>query len=162
MVHIPIQIWAKSDDEKLEILIDEAVRSVQKTMQWNRPENVAMIYRDGIRSTDNDSDDDDEKWDELDGDNKIYFDFVEDIYDEIGAHKWFDKFVEKHYCREISIWRHRIETQKYLSSKQDIINLLLEPKIRQDLFTALDLNDNGKVEIHELRVWIQNQGYRSP
>ena len=56
MVHIPIQIWAKSDDEKLEILIDEAVRSVQKKMQWNRPENVAMIYRDGIRSTDDDSD----------------------------------------------------------------------------------------------------------
>ena len=161
-------------------------------MQWNQKKNVAMIYRDGIRSTD---DDDDEKKSELEEEserkekerekNKNYFDFVQDIYDEIEGNKWFDKFVQRQYRREISIWRHSRETARTLANRQAIIDLLLEPKIvkfllwkmenifmrygacthslfeqKQDLFTALDLNDNGVVDIHELKIWIQNQGYR--
>ena len=50
------QIWAKSDDENLEILIDEAVKKVLNVMQWNQLDNVQMVYRDGTRSLDKDCD----------------------------------------------------------------------------------------------------------
>ena len=80
------QIWAKSDDENLEILIDEAVKKVLNVMQWNQLDNVQMVYRDGTRSLDKDCD-------------GTFADFVRAVYDEIGGNKWFDRFVEVKFIR---------------------------------------------------------------
>ena len=81
-------------------------------MQWNESTNVAMIYRDGVRFTNNDRDDngvyincDDNGDDEKEQTSRIFCDFVEAIYQEIGENKWFDKFVEDQYRRvELSLY----------------------------------------------------------
>ena len=71
-------------------------------MQWGQSSNVAMLYRDGVRHID--WDDDDEEEYEMTS-HRIFCDFVEAIYQEIGENKWFDKFVEDQYQRvELSLY----------------------------------------------------------
>ena len=108
------QIWDKSDDENMELLLDHAIRKVEKLIIWDDPNYVKMLYEDGTHLTD------DPKKPVV----RTFYDLVIKVWKESRGNKFFDKFIAQTYAREISIWRHRMESQKELESPEQIFDAL--------------------------------------
>ena len=129
------QIWHKSDDENLEILIDESIRKIEKMSFWSQSKFINMLYEDGTKLQNNE-----------DNQDKTYYDFVTKIYEEAGGNKFFDDFIDNQYSREIKIWRHKMESQKELKAPQEIF------KVLQGLdFKQFDFDKNSEIDFDEFK-----------
>ena len=129
-----MQIWHKSDDEKLEMLIDEAVKKVQDAVCWDKVDYVQMLYQDGTKPKE--------------VVEKTFFDFVEAVYEEVGENAFFDTFIKSHYKREINIWKHKMEQQKELTNADDVFEAL--QRVR---FEDLDLDHDFAIDFNEFQKW---------
>lgn len=143
------QIWEKSDDENLEILVDEAVKKVlQCESIWNKKECIEMLYNDGL--------------DEEDSERKktnSYWQFVHRIYAAIGGNTFFDHFVAEQYQREIGIWKHRMETMKRLNTKGDVEKMLTQHRL-VFTFEKFDIDGNNRIDFREFKSHIEHQGFK--
>ena len=74
-----------------------------------------MLYEDGMNLED-----------EEDGQQKkTFYDFIVDVmYKQIGGNDFFDKFVSKHYQREINVWKHEREKVQELTENEQIFHVL--------------------------------------
>eukprot|EP01083_Nonionella_stella_P216295 777687_1 len=68
-------------DEKMELLIDECVRTIQgQAVCWNDAHFVRMLYEDGIKLEPNNT-------------KGMYYDFVKKVYLRAGGNAFFDEFI---------------------------------------------------------------------
>eukprot|EP01084_Bolivina_argentea_P281074 480852_1 len=138
-------IWDKSEDENLEILIDECIRKVQKQFFWNDKNYIEQLYQDGLNLKN------------VEGNNvkqEIYYDFVKKVYKEAGGNRFFDKFIEKNYKREIQVWKHKIESQKVLKTPEQIAGVL-----QQVNFKEFDIDKDFGIDFYEFQKCFRKLGY---
>eukprot|EP01084_Bolivina_argentea_P121745 215750_1 len=107
-------IWDQSDDENLEILVDECLRSVSSQECWNNSDDIKALYRDAINRFS----------------GQTYHHFVRKVYDEAGGCTFFDNFIENHYDREIKIWKYYTGQTTKLFSKDQIFEAIQKINIQ--------------------------------
>eukprot|EP01084_Bolivina_argentea_P281072 480848_1 len=135
-------IWDKSEDENLEILIDDCVRKVQKQFFWDDLLSIEQLYEDGANLSENDEQ------------RETYYDFVKKVYLEAGGNRFFDKFVAKRYKREIRVWKYMIESQKVLKTDEQIAEA-----IKLIDFKEFDIDKDFGIDFYEFQKCFRKLGY---
>eukprot|EP01083_Nonionella_stella_P219994 787527_1 len=124
-------IWFRSDDENLEVLIDQCCKKIQKQAIWNDKQQIMALHEDGVRLEERDK--------------ETYYDFVMKVYKKAGGNRFFDEFIESHFKREHIIWRHTMEADL---SKPQIFEVLKDVE-----FTQFDCSKDHNIS------WIEFKNY---
>ena len=119
-------------------MIDETIRKIEKQFYWNKEEYITQLYEDGINLEKKGS----------------FYDFVKIIYHEAGGNRFFDKFVSKHYKRDIAVWRHTVESQKVLKTDKQIATTLQAIN-----FKEFDIDKDSNINFYEFHQCIKKLGY---
>ena len=126
------QIWDKSDDENMEIFMDHCIRKIKSfSVIWDELNDIKMLYEDGT-----------------------YYNFVKKIYNEARGNEFFDNFIDQNYEREINIWRHRMESQKELVTKEQIFGVLQKMD-----FKDFRIDKDDKIDKDEFKKCFKRLGY---
>lgn len=126
------------------MLIDECCKKVEKqNIYWNDREYIQMLYEDGTKLN-HDGDENNKK--------ETYFDFVKYIYKEAGGNNFFDKFISSNYKREISIWRHAMESQ--ITNRNQIFTILQKMNFRE-----FDIDKDYGINFEEFQKCFRKSGY---
>ena len=168
-------IWYKSNDENLEKLIDDSVREVEKLDIWEKKDRLEALYDDGLYaklpSINEEFEDKKEISKEIgaylgtelnidaEQEKDTYYDFVRDVYKDIGGNRFFNQFIQKNYTREIAmatIHNELKDNQIELKTEDDIINVLIGGKFD---FEQFDMNQNGEMDFFEFEQFFTDFGY---